>query len=248
MIIVLFNIFFVGLSKIKLHCCELQQYENVPINKLCTFKDGKYHFVFFQYAGDLINIAEPFWEVTKTSCSNIYIVLWKKSIANCNHSITISDVKTQLWDPTYEACKALLQKICTLKITFSEFDDYFGPTDGLNIISNDLRFLSQGLSSNITLDNACIENICQCVEICRKLQRSHHSALLVLNVKMLLSLTGDFDHLEHVAKVSDFSMRILVLIFNILITANITGKTMDNGIYTRRNGSSCYTTRRHQAG
>ena len=228
-----------------MHCCKSEEYQYVSINKLCISKDQVYNFVFFQYTGDVVNLAEPFWKATKTSCSNIFILLWKKAIANCNHSIAVSEVKTQLWDPTYEACKALLQKFCTLEITFSEFDDYFGPTDEQNIITDELKCFSEGLSSNISLDTTCIKNICRCVETSRKLQRSHHAAHLVLNVKMLLSLTGNFDHLEHIAKASDCSIK--MLIFNISITASITGKTMDTGIYIGRNGSSCCTIRRHSA-
>ena len=238
--IVNFNIFSVGLSGLKLHCCKSEEYQDVSINKLCISKDKVNQFVFFQYAGDVVYIAEPFWKV---SCSNIYILLWKKAIANCNHSISVAEVKTKLWDPTYEACKSLLQKFCTLEITFSEFDNYFGPTDELNIITDELKCFSEGLSSNISLDTTCIKNICLCVETSRKLQRSHHAADLVLNVKMLLSLTGNFDHLEHIAKASDCSINMLIL--NISITASITVKTMDTGIYMGRTDSSCCTTRRH---
>ena len=237
-------LFSVGLVELKLRYSVLGQYQSYFINKLCTKKDKQYSFVFFQFAGDTVKIVEPFWELTKIPCSRIYMHQWKMVVAaNCNHSIALSEVKSQLWDPTYETCKALLQKFSTLEITFNEFDSYFEPTDEPNIIADELRCFSKRLNTSISLDDSCIKKICECVQTGRKLQRSHQAADMVLKIKELMSLTGFFCNLEYIAKVSAFSM--VMLSFNISITASITDKTMDTRICARRNVTSCCITRRH---
>ena len=219
--------FSLGLSKLKQHCCSLDQFLSQPINTLCICNDKQYHFVLFQYAGDLIGIIEPFYEVTETFRSSIFILIWNQTIAN-SPAITISQVKSLIWDRAYGASIMLLQKLSTLSITFTEFYNCFGPNGEHKSIAKELKTFSCGLKSNILTDES-IDHICACVETCRKLQKGYQAADLILKIRTLLSLKGGFNHLEHIAKVMDWYIEVSLYIS---ILASITCTTMDTGICT----------------
>ena len=203
-----------GLPLLQQHCCALQQFETVYVNTLCIYKNDQYHFVLFQYTEDLVEIVEPFWDITRTFCSRIFTIIWKKTIESSQRSIALTQLKSDVWTPTYNACRILLQKFSTMLITIGELSDYFGSNDEFNTIAKELHNFSQGMKSSITLDTACITSICSCLEIYRHLERSHEAADLVLRIRTLLSLEGNFDHLEHIAMVSDYYNSIIIMSFN----------------------------------
>ena len=184
-----------------------------PINTLCrTGKKGKIEFLFCKPAIPLESIMAEFGTMAGEN-SDIFQKIWRKNLSSLTKhvtsatEVTFETIVENLWKPTFEECKLLLDNLRDRTILLSDVKSYFFEYCG---DSSD-----QTLTCKLSNFYACVE---MCVTKCRpsechpwlkaaiqlivqywKLRHDIQAAEVILKAKEQLQVKGDFQLIRSLA-------------------------------------------------
>ena len=123
--------------------------------------------------------------------------------------LTIEDIRTVLWDGTFNECSDLLDSLYYRTIKLREVDQYFGDVKQSSIVSGILKShlleLCIGVynctnSDNVMLNNLTwIDSVVQDICCFWSMLTLTEEARAVIELKTKLSLTDDFEKVEILA-------------------------------------------------
>ena len=184
-----------------------KDYSSTNINALCS-SDGQKHFVFhcFPTANPLDLILAPFNFLSTKYVNDLFPRIWQdkmKTAVRGNPDLTISDIVTQIWEPTFLQCQQLLDELHSRSIRLSVVDEHFGRyRTCLNDLDRDLTSLCHGVNSCLHKVNArttWIRGTVQLMQQYWSLCQCASAAETFLELKQSLQLKGDFDVVEALA-------------------------------------------------
>lgn len=187
---------FSGLNQL---LCDVNSDKKLaPINTLCMLTGNTATFLSPQSALPLCDIDVKF--DTMLSCeSTLFLEIWKEHMKSASEKtgksvLTIEEIKTVLWDGTFEACHCLLQALQDRSIKLSEVDHYFRRIK--DEFPEQLRKLNLGLHKcidpNKQIDSSWINDCVHHIRDYWSLLTLSQEAKAILKLKSRLSLTNDF--------------------------------------------------------
>ena len=184
-----------------------KDYSSTNINALCS-SDGQKPFRFhcFTAANPLNLILAKFNFLSTKHVNDLFPRIWQdkmKTAVQRNPDLTISDIGTQIWEPTFLQCQQLLDKLQSRSIRLSVVDEHFGRYQThLNDLDRDLTRLCHGVNSCLNNFNArttWIRGTVQLMQQYWSLCQCADAAETFLELKQSLQLRGDFDVVEALA-------------------------------------------------
>ena len=186
-------------------------HNKMPINTLCKVEEGNIFFLSLKSAFPLDEIALKYDIMFRRNSTDIACAIWTfhmdnsaKLIARQEHTqLTIENIKTDIWDPTFEECKALLGSLHDRSIKLDDVDRYFSSVKDRDIHHMLLRFCS-GVSECIgsgshRADSEWIRTSVNLMEEYWSLLKLADAAKTVMTLKEKLGLSGDFTPIKTIA-------------------------------------------------
>ncbi len=184
------------------------------INSLCQCNGDKIIFTSPESALPLDNM-DVMFAIMLASRSSLFILIWEQQMKNVAASIerneraelTIEDIRTVLWDGTFNECSDLLDSLYNRTIKLREVDHYFGGVKQLSIVSEELKShlleLCRGVyncTNSDKLNNLkWIDDVVQDICCFWSMLTLTKEARAVIELKSNLSLTDDFKKVEILA-------------------------------------------------
>ena len=126
-----------------------------------------------------------------------------KAAGRGNPDLTIGDIVTHVWEPTFLQCQQLLDELQSRSIRLSVVDEHFGRYQTrLDDLNRDLTKLCHGVNSclnNFTAKTTWIRGVVQLIQQYWSLCRCADAAETFLELKQRLQLRGNFDVVEALA-------------------------------------------------
>lgn len=201
-----YNYFFVGLDDLR---SEIDSnHKSSPINSLCQCVEKGPVFLSLQSALPLDGITTNF-NIMRTSQSDLFQSILGKYMKNAAASVkrkereklTIEDIKTVIWDPTFTECVSLLNSLSDKSILLVNVDFYFKSIQ--QNMEWQLRILNAGIdkcdSSQTPSHTKWIDDAVQHIKDYWSLLTLSKAARVVITLKNKLGLTGDFKAIETLA-------------------------------------------------
>ena len=198
---------------------EISSNHNImPINTLCKVEEGNIIFLSLKSAFPLDEIALKYDTMFRRNSTEIACAIWthhmNNLVARPEHAqLTIEDIKTDIWEPTFKECKDLLDSLHDRSIKLVDVDRYFSTVKDRNIHHQLLRLCS-GVSECIgsgshRADSEWIRTSVNLMEEYWSLLNLADAARTVMNLKEKLGLSGDFTPIKTIAdevRLSEFSL------------------------------------------
>ena len=189
-----------GLQELK---AELDKdYRSCPINVLCTStnRKGAIEYLFCESATPLEPIMVKFRIMAGENNNDVFRKIWLKtlnSVQKCNTELTIEGIVHHLWEPAFEECVLLLDRIQARTILLSEVDVYFLQYDDENRIIAHLFSLYTGIE--MCTNNQKPKNHPRWLRVGVQLMLQYwklcqysKAAKVVMDVSEKLKVTGNF--------------------------------------------------------
>ena len=187
---------------------ELQRnYMEFKINGLCTRDEsGLIKVVCFNKAVPLSTFASHFYVLTKKFPSSLFRRMWVAGVeqARAKHpTLSISNLKSEVWSPVFKQCQELLDGLKNLSITLGEVDTHFMIYETSGEPKTELRLLFTGLNECLGMkatDDPWIGQAVRRISEYRKLCTYRDAANSFLELKAFLQLSGgDFSDVERIS-------------------------------------------------
>ena len=177
--------------------CDIDSDQKLaPINTLCKFTENTISFLSPQSALPLHDIDIKF-DIMLSSESTLFLEIWNEHTNSAAEKtgraqLTIDEIRTVLWDGTFEACYRLLQTLRDRSIKLSEVDHYFKHNG--DEFPEQLRKLNVGLHQCINKQSDCswIDDSVHHIRDYWSLLTLSEEAKAIMSLKKRLSLTNDF--------------------------------------------------------
>ena len=192
-----------------IHCvgvCDAVEESNMDYNlctidKLCCRSSSGIRVVCFQKSHVLLSFA---WKFSVFANSAIFITTWsdtmKRAMRN-NPDLSIDNLESEVWVPTFQHCQSLLKKLQNLSMTLGEVDKEFHSYRDSNL-QMELELLQDGVSKcdKLNLSAYWIDNAVKKIKEYRALCNYHEVATHFLKLRELLQLKGgDFTDVEQIS-------------------------------------------------
>ena len=180
-----------------------------PIKILCVKKAENFSFLSLESAIPLEDIKIKFDIMLRQKFSELFSKIWNEHMKTAatakrksGSELTISDIKTEIWEPAFTECQTLLDSLRERTIQLSAVNRYF------KFVDHKMKMI-QSLYAGV---EKCMNNevhdhnppwIAVAVDLIDKywtLRELVEVADVVLNLKGKLGLTGDFTLIETLAK------------------------------------------------
>ena len=181
------------------HCCFKSA---LPLDEICV----KYDIMARHHQNDLFH---RIWEHTSTTA------------AAKNPELTIEDIVTKLWKPTFEECMRILDSLVDCSMKLYKVDVWFRCYGDGDTIKGHLWQLHRGveLCHDQPPPDDCpywIDNAVERMQLYWTLSDYAKTAKTVLDLRNMLELTGDFSLMEAIAK--KVNVVTLIVFWHFLIT------------------------------
>ena len=170
------------------------------ISTLCVREDQMIKVICFKSAGSLSDFVDRFYIMKHEHTSDLFNAEWTAAMTaairnSTNASLSLEDIRSKVWDPTFCNCQSLLQELQDCSMKLSHIDGHF--RQHKEDLEKQLRELLAGV-------NACLEetkNDDWITGVVCRIQNwwYYHEAVstvAVLNLKRALNLQGDFTDVE----------------------------------------------------
>lgn len=190
----------------KLHA----NYEDVCVKSLCS-TDGDEHSLvqLLEETAPLESMLNGYICLAESHASDVFEQVWHDQIRglSAGGTLSVADIRTQLWDPVIAKCIELMTTLQQCSITLSVVDEYFHQyryrkeAALINMVN-----LCHGLSKYLTTCEAKQVEIQKIKEGIARMQQYWslcdfaNAAKICLDLKERLQLTGDFQMVEILAK------------------------------------------------
>lgn len=199
---------FLGLDELKDEIVA-DHYET-PINKLWKFEEGKVEYLSLQSAIPLDEIAQNFDILFRKVSTNLVHAIWNSHMmkaasyvdSEVSEELNIMDIKTKIWEPTFEECLSLLDSLYDRSIKLVDVDRHFSK---IKDIEKELRSLHDGVMqcSGNEKQRENLDWILTAVKLMEEywsLLKLADAAKTVIALKDRLSLSGDFSLIQTIAE------------------------------------------------
>ena len=174
------------------------------INQLSCRAPLGIRVVCFQKAHVLLSFAWKFSVFVKEVNSGIFLAAWSDTMKRAMHNnpdLSIDNLESEVWVPTFQHCKSLLKKLQNLSMTLGEVDEELCSYRNWEL-QVQLELLQEGVSKcdNLNLSAFWIDNAVKKITEYRALCNEHEVATHFLKLRELLQLKGgDFTDVEQIS-------------------------------------------------
>ena len=174
------------------------------INQLCCRDSSGIRVVCFQKALVLLSFAWKFSVFVKEVNSGIFLATWSDTMKRAMHNnpdLSIDNLESEVWVPTFLHCQLLLEKLQNLSITLGEVDEELYSYKNWEL-QVQLELLHDGVSKcdKLNLSASWIDNAVKKITEYRALCNHHEVATHFLKLRELLQLKGgDFTDVEQIS-------------------------------------------------
>ena len=180
-----------------------------PINSFCKIDlslSRPFMLHYFQLAQPLESILTMYHILSIRYPSDLFARIWKsvlKSVAKAKMAITFAEVVTRIWDPVFQQCCILLESVRSRTMKLRDVDQYFKQYEkNPKLICDHLLSLHSGIEACLNHGpvvsawiNSSVDFMVHYWILCEQAE----AAKVVLHLKEILNITGDFDIVENVA-------------------------------------------------
>ena len=166
-------------------------------------------FLCFEAATPLISIAKAFYTVAFLRGNVLFDDIWKQNMTTAsrnNPELTIQSIVSDMWAPTVSDCTSLLDGIKHQSIQLAEIDKHFANNavyrNDESLIKDHIHRLYLGLrpdQMNLDLPSSLLSAVELIVRYI-SLSKCSSTALVVLDLREKLQLSGDFELIETISK------------------------------------------------
>lgn len=178
---------------------------DIPINELWKFENEKMVYLSLQSAIPLDEIALNFDIMFRKFSTNLVHAIWESHMnaaSQISKELTIMDIKTKIWEPTFLECLGLLESLHDRSIKLVDVDRHFSK---IKEKEKELRCLNDGVlmclgdaKENQNLD--WIHTAVKLMEEYWTLLSLAEAAKILITLKDRLSLSGDFSLIQTIAE------------------------------------------------
>lgn len=182
--------------------------DTAKLNTLCV-SDGpsKITFLHFKSATPLDPIKTMYDYMSRHYHNDLFHRIWDRTSIRAAREatgLTIQDVVTKIWDPTFKECQRILDSLQDNSMKLREIDDRFSSYDGPDVIQSHLYKLFKGVEicCNRKQPQSCptwIKSAVRRMQEYWTLSRYAKAAQTVLDLRARLGLTGEFSLMETIA-------------------------------------------------
>ena len=181
---------------------------NLSIRALCTSSSFGTVNVIVPAAGPLNNIAQLFYIMTSRYPSSTFNGLWESHLQNeikkyTSAGLTFSHVCDDVWKPSFSLCNSHVASCQNQTIQLETIDRLFKSVQYQGNLETELLNLSKGVS---LCDRHCedsgewVKSTCMCIRRYWELCTCKEAAAKLLQLKIAIKLTGDFQSVEMLQK------------------------------------------------
>jgi hypothetical protein len=131
------------------------------------------------------------------------------AVANTNSQLTFSEVVSRIWNPVFKQCRQLINTVHSREIKLREVDQLFRQYEQGELFDQ-LCSLYKGMEAcdgKTVQDTKWIRTSVDLIKQYWALCKQAKAAATILDLKISLHLTGNFEVIEHVAKQVTESMK-----------------------------------------
>lgn len=185
-----------------------KSYESAEIRSLCAYQ-GTSHIVNYCFlaAVPLDEIINKYDFMTRHHPNDLFRQMWQltsKKAEKENPELTINDIVTKVWLPSFKECCRILDSLKSCSMKLREVNNRFRHYSDSNTIKVQLEKLYKGVElchnkpapTRPPWINSAVERMEQYWTLTRYAQ----AAETVLQLRQKLELTGDFSLMETIAK------------------------------------------------
>ena len=189
---------------------QVNKHGKTPMKNLCRREEHRIVIIPLEEASSLDDITKKFDILNRSKKSILFNKLWNKHMRKAqtkerSHStLTIQNIKTDIWDPCFQECQKMLRSLCDKTISLGEVDRYFSSSDDIENTRIQILVLYDGVRQcapdrTDIKDRDLIDDAVKCMERYWSLCRLNKAAKVVIDLKLALKLTGDFSLIETLA-------------------------------------------------
>jgi hypothetical protein len=197
--------FLPGLNEIKAEI-DADQHE-IPINELWNCVNGRVEYLSLCEAIPLDSISPKFDVLFREFSTTLAHNMWNSHMKAASdvasqeaRGLTIMDIKTSIWEPTFKECLTLLDSLHSRSIKLTDVDRHF-----LNIKEREkeIRCLHDGVTKCLgpqkSMSLEWIKTAVKLMDEYWSLLNLADAAKILLTLKDSLSLSGDFSLIQAIA-------------------------------------------------
>ena len=183
----------------------------IPINQLCKSENRQVHFLSMKSALSLDEISSKFDTMFRNYSTELFRLIWKSRMdaahaiaSQTSKILVIEDIKTKIWDPTFEECCSLLSSVEDRSIKLIAVDHYFRHLQNREM---QLRRLQIGVQECSGIEGPKIHSNIEWIDTAVHLMKESWSLLslcsaakTIMALKNKLNLSGDFSFVHSIAK------------------------------------------------
>lgn len=181
-------------------------FDEVSINTCCKIDGEEVVFLLLPSAFPLDHIRRDFDVLFRENCTSVFCTIWDNCMQTAvkRMELTIDNIKTDIWLPTFKKCEDLLISIHDKSIKLTEMERYFDKLDDKEIES-ELTNLCNGVLKCVgnqhfyETDHKWISDSVNLMNQYWSLLSLVGAAGKVISLKEKLRLTGDFGLVETIA-------------------------------------------------
>ena len=188
-----------GIDQLKI---QLEQdYGSRKIKDLCSVKDGILKLSCLHDARPLDPFVDHFG-IMQSKGSSLFLQPLRQNMKQVlmRTGLTIADIYSQIWKPTFVHCQKLVNGLASLKMTLSFVNLHLKPCK--KNLETEVRILATGLKrcSTVVPDNGTIDLALSKVRDYWRICEYQGGAQVVLNLRKVLNLEGgDFSQIQKLA-------------------------------------------------
>lgn len=184
-------------------CQELEvDYSSYAVKDLCVASTDDHNdlkVLCFTSASSLDSILESFDTLDKVHANDIFGRMWRDRMRELSQSkivLRIEDIRSKIWEPTFQACKDLLDELYNRSIALKKVDTVFRHfKDTPERMETHLVQLAQGVNQCLALqkDTLWVTSVVTTIKEYWCICQYGIAADVLLELQDNLQLTGDFE-------------------------------------------------------
>ena len=173
-------------------------YANIEICQLYQVINGEEVYAILHINDrDVMEMLRPFTIMMEEYETVISQNIWNDHVQRHTKVLSLPEVATQIWAPVFTEMQQLIEKFYSRMITLKEVDKYLWNISSQNL-EQEIQTLVEGcnLCLGKTVPTSWISMFVMSVNFYRDVCIAQSAAHLILNIKNILMLTGNFEELK----------------------------------------------------